>query len=208
VFLGAEPNLIDEGPHRGVHLFEGQDRLALELLRDLPPDIRDRVVLFHDKLDPAIPEGRAVFGDELHLGGVFQDNRVIPYEGVRAVDFPARSRSQLMDVAALFVDHLPNGPFQAQLDRMLAHLDETWFCWIGGSGDEDPFYFRIQSPVFLAEYEHHAGIVLNNQQPAKFHTHTIVRTPNGNDYGAALVGLATKRKPTLDGREVPSAVGS
>jgi hypothetical protein len=91
---------------------------------------------------------------------------------------------------------------------MRAHLDETWFCWIGGSGDEDPFYFRIQSPVFLAEYEHHAGIVLTNQEPAKFHTHTIVRTPNGNDYGAALVGLATKGKPTLDGREVASTVGS
>jgi hypothetical protein len=208
VFLGAEPNLIDAGPHRGVRLFEDQDRLALELLRDLPPDIRDRVVLFPDKLDPAIPEGRAVFGDELHLGGVFQDNRVIPHEGVRAVDFPARSRAQLMDLATLFVDHLPSGPFQAQLDRMRAHLDETWFCWIGGSGDEDPFYFRIQSPVFLAEYEHHAGIVLTNQEPAKFHTHTIVRTPNGNDYGAALVGLATKGKPTLDGREVASTVGS
>ncbi len=208
VFLGAEPNLIDEGPHRGVRLFEDQDRLALELLRALPSDIRDKVVLFPDKLDPAIPEGRAVFGDELHLGGVFQDNRVIPYEGVRAIDFPAHSRSQLMDLAALFVDHLPSGPFQAQLDRMRAHLDETWFCWIGGSGDDDPFYLRIQSSVFLAEYEHHAGIVLTNQEPAKFHTHTIVRTPNGNDYGAALVGLASKGKPTLDGREVASTVGS
>lgn len=208
VFLGAEPNVIDEGPHCGVQLFQDQDRLALELLRDLPSDIRDRVVLFPDKLDPAIPEGRAVFGDELHLGGVFQDNRVIPYEGVRVVDFPTRSRSQLMDLAALFVDHLPDGPFHAQLDRMRAHLDATWFCWIGGSGAEDPFYFRIQSPVFLAEYEHHAGIVLTNQEPAKFHTHTIVRTPNGNDYGAALVGLATKGEPTLDGHEAASTVGS
>ena len=100
-----------------------------------------------------------------------------------------------MDLAAQFVDHLPDGPLQAQLDRIRTYLDETWFCWIGGAGDDDPFYFRIQSPVFLAEYEHHAGIVLTNQRPAKFHTHTIVRTPNGNDYGAALIALATHKTP-------------
>ena len=29
--------------------------------------------------------------------------------------------------------------------------------------------------------------MLTNKNPAKFHTHTIMRTPNGNDYGAALV---------------------
>jgi hypothetical protein len=206
VFLGAEPNIIDEGPHRGVQLFRDQDQLALELLRGLPAGVREKVVLFADKLDAAIPEGRVVFGDELHLAGMFQDNRVIPPEGVPAAEFPEGSRAQLMDLAALFVDHLPDGPLHAQLSRIHAHLDGTWFCWIGGCGDEDPFYFRIQSPVFLAEYEHHAGIVLTNQKPAKFHTHTIVRTPNGNDYGAALIALATNEKPTLDEDEFVSAV--
>jgi len=202
LFLGAEPNLIDEGPHRGVQLFQEQDLLALELLRGLPAGVRDKAVLFDDKLDPAIPEGRVVFGDECHLAGMFQDNRIIPYEGVSAADFPDRSRRQLLNLAALFVDHLPKGPLRAQLDRIHAHIDATWFCWIGGTGDEDPFYFRIQSPVFLAEYDHHAGIVLTNQKPAKFHTHTIVRTPNGNDYGTALVALATHVKPTLDEGDV------
>lgn len=206
VFLGAEPNLIDAGPHRGVQLFKNQDLLALKLLRGLPTGLRERVLLFSDKLDPSIPEGRAVFGDELHLAGMFHDNRVIPYEGAPVANFPDHSRAQLMTLAALFVDHLPEGPLYAQLNRIRAHLDETWFCWIGGSGDEDPFYFRIQSPVFLAEYEHHAGIVLTNQKPAKFHTHTIVRTPNGNDYGAALVAAATEVTPTLDEVEFASAV--
>ena len=206
VFLGAEPNLIDEGPHRGVHLFQVQDRLALELLRGLPTRVRDDVVLFADKLDPAIPEGRVVFGDECHLAGVFQDNRIIPYEGAPVINFPDRSRAQLMELAAEFVDHLPDGPLHAQLGRIRTYLDETWFCWIGGAGDDDPFYFRIQSPVFLAEYEHHAGIVLTNQRPAKFHTHTIVRTPNGNDYGAALIALATHVTPTLDEDDVVSTV--
>ena len=34
-----------------------------------------------------------------------------------------------------------------------AHLDETWFSWFGGTGDEDPFYYRIHSPVVLIEFD-------------------------------------------------------
>ena len=31
-----------------------------------------------------LPEGRRHFADNLHLGGAFQDNRVVPYEGCGA----------------------------------------------------------------------------------------------------------------------------
>ncbi|WP_410631664.1 DUF3500 domain-containing protein [Amycolatopsis sp. cmx-4-83] len=199
VFLGAEPNFIDEGPHAGTRLFGVPDRLALNLLHGLPDSIRDAVVLYPDKRDPAIPAGREVFGDELHLGGMFQDNRVIPYEGVCAVSFPPHSRDLLCRLAGTFIEHLPPGPYHARLNDIRAHLDDTWLCWIGGSGPDSPFYFRIQSPVVLIEYEHHAGIMLTNQHPAKFHTHTITRTPNGNDYGAALVARETGQQLTLTG---------
>lgn len=33
----------------------------------------------------------------------------------------------------------------------------------------------------------HSGVFLTNRKPAKFHVHTIVRTPNGNDYGIDLL---------------------
>jgi hypothetical protein len=42
--------------------------------------------------------------------------------------------------------------------------------------------------VFI-EFDHHAGVFLTNAEPAKFHVHTIVRTPNGNDYGIDLLRL-------------------
>jgi hypothetical protein len=35
---------------------------------------------------------------------------------------------------------------------------ETYFCWIGKYSDEDLFYFRIQSPVILVEFNHHSGV--------------------------------------------------
>lgn len=197
VFLGAEPNFIDEGAHAGTRLFTEPDRLALNLLHGLPQPMRDAAVLYPDKRDPAIPPGREVFGDELHLGGMFQDNRVIPYEGVCAASFPPSSRDLLCQLAGTFIDHLPAGPYYARLNDIRAYLDDTWLCWIGGLEPESPFYFRIQSPVILIEYEHHAGIILTNEHPAKFHTHTITRTPNGNDYGVALVAQETGQQLTL-----------
>ena len=67
-----------------------------------------------------------------------------------------------------------------------SRYDDTWFSWIGGWGEGDPFYFRIQSPVVLLELDHHCGVFLNNRTPAQFHVHTGIRTPNGGDYGGLL----------------------
>ena len=68
-----------------------------------------------------------------------------------------------------------------------AHLDETWFSWFGGTGDEDPFYYRIRSPVVLIEFDHHPGVVFDNEEPSHHHIHTILRTPNGGDYGTDIL---------------------
>jgi hypothetical protein len=38
-------------------------------------------------------------------------------------------------------------------------------------------------------------VFLTNAEPAKFHVHTIVRTPNGNDYGLDLLRLHYEQSP-------------
>jgi hypothetical protein len=126
-------------------------------------------------------------GDELHLAGAFRDNRVIPYEGVPAASIGPAARRTLLDLIAAYHAYLPAGPFEARMHDAERHLDDTHFCWIGGTDDDSPFYYRIQSPVVIIEFDHHAGVFLGNPEPEKFHVHTLVRTPNGNDYGMALV---------------------
>lgn len=74
------------------------------------------------------------------------------------------------------------------------HLDDPRLCWIGVTDDDSPFHYRIQSPVLVIEFDHHAGVFLGNPEPEKFHVHTLVRTPNGNDYGMALVQAACDRE--------------
>jgi hypothetical protein len=67
------------------------------------------------------------------------------------------------------------------------HLGETHFAWIGPCDDASPFYYRILSPVILVEFDHVSGIVYDNDTPSRDHIHTVVRTPNGNDYGKDLL---------------------
>lgn len=188
-FMGAEPNEIDTGPLAGTRLFVEEETAGLALMRSLAPDARDEAQRYLLLNDPSMPEGRWHPADQRHLGGAFQDNRVIPYEGICAGKMTAAQRDEIVRLAGVFVEYLPSAQREVRLRQVEAHLDRTWWSWIGGYGDDDPFYYRIQSPVIMIEFDHHSGVWLNNQEPAKCHIHTVVRTPNGNDYGKDLLRL-------------------
>lgn len=187
VFMGAEPHMIDVGPLAGRPVFEQEERLALSFIRTLPPSLQNKAWLYREKRDPLMPSDRVAFGDELILAGAFQDNRVIPYEGLCASVLNNEQRQRLLQLVKVYLSYMPDGPREAKLKEFVSHIESTWFCWIGGIDDESPFYYRIQSPVLIIEFDHHAGVFLGNTTPEKFHVHTLVRTPNGNDYGMELV---------------------
>src|SRR4051794_15975646 len=187
VFLGAEPNEIDAGPHAGTESFTERIELGTALMATLPAEQRAAATVYAQMVDPAMPPGRVHPGDERHLAGAFQDNRVIPLEGIRVADMPAEAQRLVMAIAGTFVGLLPEGPRRARLREIEAHLDETWFSWIGGHQPGDVFYYRVQSPVLIAELDHHCGVFLDYDTPQPFHVHTVLRTPHGNDYGRAWV---------------------
>jgi hypothetical protein len=187
VFMGAEPDMIDEGPYKGVKVFKERISLARDLMVALPAELRAQATVYKAMVDPAMPEGRMHPGDERHLGGCFQDNRVIPYEGIPVADMPAEARAVLDAVVDDFIAYLPDGPRAARRREVQDHYGESFFSWIGGWEGQEAFYFRLQSPVVVLELDHHTGVFLSNDQPAPFHMHSVVRTPNGNDYGRELV---------------------
>ena len=52
------------------------------------------------------------------------------------------------------------------------------------------------------EFDHQSGVVFDNDYPTRRHIHTVVRTPNGNDYGKDLLRQHYARYPH------PSVVGA
>ena len=143
-FFGAEPNYADTGPFAGTRLFEDEERAGLALMRSLPAKQQNQAIVAHSMMGGDLPAGRRHFADNLHLGGAYQDNRIVPYEGLRASELSALQRRDLMDLVAAYVAPLPSGPLAARLAEVERHLAETHFCWIGGFAEESPFYYRIQ----------------------------------------------------------------
>jgi hypothetical protein len=88
------------------------------------------------------------------------------------------------------------------LANVRQHLDETHFMWMGGIGPQDVFYYRIHSPVLLIEFDHQPGIAFDSKEPTRVHIHTVVRTPNGNDYGKDYLRQHHARFQHVNGRHV------
>jgi hypothetical protein len=191
-FTGAEPNIIDDGEFSGTEILHTEGNLGLQLMQSLPEPQRQKAQIFKEMYDPAMNQARDLVNDrwnpadQRHLCGAFRDNRIVPYEGICAADFTPDQKQLVQDIAEQFLLYLPKSARVLRKEQIRSHFGSTYFCWIGAYGDEDAFYFRIQSPVVIFEFDHHSGVFLTNEKPAKFHIHTLVRTPNGGDYGSAF----------------------
>jgi hypothetical protein len=173
-FLGSEPVHADSGQHAGIRVFQAEEQKGLALMRTLTPEQR----------------AKASLGVELPVElftAAFRDNFEMRYEGVRWDELSAPQRDGLLDLIDVYVGRMRPGHAAVRMDEVRRHLASTWFAWIGKDRPDDVFYYRIHSPVILVEFDHQRGIALDNDQPSRDHIHTVVRTPNGNDYGKDLL---------------------
>ena len=174
MFLGSEPTFAESGIYAGTRVFEAEEQGGLTLMRSLPPELRQRASLGMDLPSEV-------------LGAAFRDNFDLRYEGVRCGDLSAHQQALLVRLIETYVGRMRPGHAEIKLAEVRQHLAETYFAWIGGVDDRSAFYYRVHSPVILIEFDHQAGVALDNDEPARSHIHTVVRTPNGNDYGMDLL---------------------
>ena len=186
-FMGAEPRRVGLGPLAGVSLFDPEEALGLDLLRSFDAAQRGRAIIYPslhpDEISPALQN---LFDGRMQAGA-FHDNLVAPYQGVAGVEMTDGQRRVLRSLAATYAGWAGDDHAAVRMDEVAAHLDDTWFSWYGGFDDEAPFYYRVHSPVILIEFDHHPGVAFDNEVPSRHHVHTVVRTPNGGDYGADLL---------------------
>lgn len=201
-FVGAEPNVIDEGSNKGLEMLNKEEEAGLSFMKSLSKDQQKQATLQGDINDidgSTMPKGRWNPADLRGLGGAHQDNRVVPFEGLCAKDMNSQQRQALLKIISIFNDLLPTGPRKLFMQRVEKHLDETHFAWIGPVNDQSPFYFRVHSPVVMDEFDHHNGVWLANALPKKYHIHTIQRLPNRGDYGTALYDEWKAKQGTANG---------
>lgn len=177
-FMGSEPVAATSGKYKGTTVLQAEQSKGLALINALDEAQRKKAIIEVSK------NGNNAVGE------AFKDNIVLDYAGIGAAELTATQKEQLLDLIGEYVRNMRDGHAKVKMDEVRRHLDETRFAWIGETGPNSVFYYRIYSPVVLIEFDHQLPIALPHLEPGKptrQHIHTVIRTPNGNDYGKDLL---------------------
>ena len=178
VFTGSEPVIAPSGKYQGTQVLQEEQSLGLKMVRSLDEGQRGKAVLNSSKTR------------NNNLTEAFKDNVVLDYAGVKASALTAGQREALLGLIHEYVRNMDDGHAKVRMDEVRRHIGDTYFAWIGGMEDASVFYYRVQSPVILIEFDHQLPVGLRSAPrgvPYHEHIHTVVRTPNGNDYGKDLL---------------------
>lgn len=175
-FMGSEPPRAAMGRFAGTAILEEELAAGLALINALDDEQRAVAIIDPDKT-----------GND-NRGELFQDNAVVPYEGLRLGELDDARRELALRLIGLYAGNLRAGHAEVRLSEIVRRWDDTYFAWVGDTGPDAVFYYRIHSPVVLIEYDHQTPVALDGpDRPSRSHVHTVVRTPNGNDYGKDLL---------------------
>jgi hypothetical protein len=132
--------------------------------------------------------------NESMKAGAFSDNAVQAYEGLRGDKLTTVQKKKLLAIVEVFVSRAKADVARARMAEVSRHLADTYITWAGGIADDSAFYVRVHSPVVWVEVDCQgpgplAGAYGATQggDPTQLHVHSIIRTPNGNDYGKELL---------------------
>lgn len=189
-FWGSEPVIAESGKYAGTSILQDEQNRGLDLVRALTPRQQTEAILETSKTGNNI------------LAQAFSDNLRLDYAGIRASSLSDAQKRQLIDLIGLYVGNMREGHARVRMSEVTAHLDDTYFAWIGGTDDDAVYYYRVHSPVILIEFDHETPVGLRGLYtagvPYKEHIHSVVRTPNGNDYGKDLLRQHYEEHPHAD----------
>lgn len=173
-FLGSEPVAVETGKYAGTRVFQAEEENGLALAMSFTPEQRVKATLAEE-----MP------GDVFTTA--FRDNFEMRYEGIRYDELSSEQQDHVMAIVETYLGRMPEAHAKAKMAEVRAQLDRTYIGWIGGFTENSVFYYRVHSPVVLIEFDHQRGVALDDDNPTRNHIHTIIRTPNGNDYGKDLL---------------------
>jgi hypothetical protein len=184
-FMGSEPVTATSGKYAGTTVLQDEQNTGLALMRALTAAQQDKARLEAGKKTANKSQAQA-----------YRDNLQLAYAGIKASDLDDRQRTLLTDIIAEYVHNMGEGHAKVRMSEVRAHLGETYFGWIGDADPDSVFYYRIHSPVILIEFDHQTPVALEGpREPGRAHIHSVVRTPNGNDYGRDLLRLHYQQHP-------------
>jgi len=176
VFMGAEPVITTSGKYKGNILFQDEQNIGLNFMRSLSIEQQGKATMSKDKNKNSIQ------------AEAFSDNKTFDFQGLVGSLMTADQKEKLLSLVNQYISNMDEGHARIKMEEVEKHFNNTWFSWIGQLDDNAVFYYRIHSPVIWIEFDHQVAVgIKGSRDPTRNHIHTIVRTPNGNDYGRDLL---------------------
>lgn len=184
VFMGSEPVEAKDGKFKGTVVMQDEQNKGLALMESLDETQQKEAILSGDK-----PGNN-------NLSEAYKDNLTLDYAGLIGAKLDASQKQLLVKLIEEYVGNLRPEHAKVRMEEIRQHLDATYFAWIGGTTKESVYYYRIHSPVILIEFDHQRRVApFRSSEPTRDHIHTVVRTPNGNDYGKDLLRQHYEQHP-------------
>jgi hypothetical protein len=165
-FMGTNPDIVLDGPRKGLQVLAGEEKLGLELANSLTADQKKK----------------AIFSDKAPADILTEAKRkVSPLEpqGIGWNELNGNQRELVWKLVKLYVQRARGEIADADLKKITdAGQDKLHFAWAGGFKHGEGHYYRIQGPTFLVEYD-------NTQNNAN-HIHAVYRD-FANDFGEDLL---------------------
>ena len=187
-FFGSEPVTAHSGKFKGTTILQNEQSEGLAMINALSQAQRQKAIIQVSKT-----------GNN-NVSEAFKDNVVLDYAGARASEFSAKQKEQLLALINQYVSNMSEGQAKVKMKDVRQQIENTYFAWVGGTEPTSVFYYRIQSPVILIEFDHQTPANLRHlaKDPRavnREHIHTVTRTPNGNDYGKDLLRQHYEKHP-------------
>ena len=176
LFVGSEPIHATSGRFKGTIVMQDEQDKGLQLAKTLSEAQREQAILAEVK------------NGNNALSQAYKDNLDLDYAGIPASELDEQQRKLLLTIIEAYVGNMRDGHAKVKMSEVEAHLDRTYFAWVGGTSDDSVFYYRVHSPVVLIEFDHQRRVApFRTREPTRDHIHAVLRTPNGNDYGKDLL---------------------
>ncbi len=175
VFMGTEPAVALAGKFAGTKAMQAEQDKGLAFMLSLSPEFQAKARIAAEK------------GDANNVAEAYRDDVQLDFAGLPVSALSENHKKSLLDLIGEYVGNLRQPHARVKMSEVERHLHQTFFAWVGSTSADGVFYYRIHSPVLLIEFDHQRPAALGQGGPTRQHIHTVVRTPNGNDYGKDLL---------------------
>lgn len=165
-FFGSNPAEVKDGPRKGLRALKREEDLGRALVKSFNDAQRSMAIV-----DKTAPKDILTF-DSRKAALKGQPN------GIPFSKMTAQQKDILTDLVAEYAGNFPDQVAAYRMEQYKKSQGSLFFAWAGGVEKGQPYYYRVQTPVFLIE--------LDDTQNDANHIHSVWRDFDG-DFGLDLL---------------------